>query len=82
MEKQDYYPGFKHKASELSAFAVAVDTFIISLKNGKLTRFTPEKPGAFRTWLNYHNIRDADKSVKNDIKQITEKPKPKRKWRF
>ncbi|WP_298737429.1 hypothetical protein [uncultured Chitinophaga sp.] len=78
MEREDSYPGLKHKASELSAFAVAIDTFIISLKNKELIRFIPDDPKRFRTWLTAHGIRDVDREKHQDVKPDAHQPKPKR----
>jgi hypothetical protein len=78
MDREDSYPGFKYKASELSAFGVAIDTFVISLRNKELVRFTPIDAGHFRAWLTAHGIRDVDKVQKPDIKPSDTKPKHRR----
>jgi len=56
------YPALEFPASELSAFAVTIDCFIISLKNGKIINFTPDNVGDFYCWLTTHNIRDIQKT--------------------
>lgn len=56
------YPALQFASSELSAFAVCIDLFIISLKNGELIRFTPDNVQRFQDWLIAHGVRD----VKND----------------
>lgn len=78
MEREDSYPGLKHKASELSAFAVAIDTFIISLKNKELIRFVPDDSKRFRTWLTVHGIRDVDKEKHQEVKPDALQPKQRR----
>ncbi|WP_026769739.1 hypothetical protein [Asinibacterium sp. OR53] len=55
------YPALEFPASELSAFAVTIDCFIISLKNGKIIHFTPDNVGDFYHWLISHNVRDIQK---------------------
>lgn len=52
------YPALQLPASELSAFAVTTDRFIISLKNIELIRFTPDNVDYFNNWIVAHNIRD------------------------
>lgn len=78
MEREDSYPGLKPKASELSAFAFAMDIFIISLKNKELVRFTPDDPKRFRAWLNTHRVRDVDQEKHHEVKPSTDQPKQKR----
>lgn len=52
------YPGFEYQASELSAFILSIDTFIISLKNGRITHFCPGETEEFKKWLNANSVRD------------------------
>lgn len=52
------YPALNIPDSELSAFTVCIDLFIISLKNGELIRFTPDDVGRFYDWLISHSVRD------------------------
>lgn len=52
------YPALNIPASELSAFAVTIDFFIISLKNGELIHFTPDNAENFYNWLVAHGVRD------------------------
>ncbi|ATL48939.1 hypothetical protein COR50_18175 [Chitinophaga caeni] len=66
MKPEDRYPGLEHKGATLSAFAVAIDVFILSLKSGELVRFTPDDPKKFRQWLEAHQVRDADKKQGQD----------------
>ncbi|MBS1773935.1 MAG: hypothetical protein JST82_13840 [Bacteroidetes bacterium] len=54
------YPAFPHHASELSAFKLTLDIYIISLKNGNMVHFVPDDSDSFRRWLNQHHIRDID----------------------
>ncbi|MGJ1335287.1 hypothetical protein [Sphingobacterium siyangense] len=50
------YPALAFPASELSAFAIVIDCFIISLKNSELIHFTPDNADDFYNWLIAHNI--------------------------
>lgn len=54
------FPGFEHKADELSAYLVTLGIFVMSRKEKDtgLVRFTPEDEGAFRKWLDSNNVRD------------------------
>lgn len=56
------YPALQYPASDLSAFAVCIDMFIISLKNGEIIHFTPDNIQEFYDWLIAHSVRD----VKNE----------------
>lgn len=56
------YPALEFPASEISAFAVTFDVFILSLKNGKLIKFAPDNVDEFYHWLTIHNIRDIEKT--------------------
>ncbi|WP_134091130.1 hypothetical protein [Olivibacter sp. XZL3] len=58
------YPAFEFPASELSAFAVTIDFFSISLKSGKIIHFQPEDVQSFYDWLVAHGIRDIQKEEK------------------
>lgn len=64
------YPALAFPASELSAFAVAIDLFIITLKNGNLIHFVPDDKGRFYDWLITHNIRD----IRNEETKKEEMP--------
>lgn len=66
------YPALQFSAPELSAFAVAVDLFIISLKNGNLIHFVPDNTDNFYHWLITHNIRDIanEKTKKEEMPVI------------
>lgn len=50
------YPALAFPASELSAFAIVIDYFIISLKNSELIHFTPDNADYSHNWLIAHNI--------------------------
>ncbi len=41
------YPALAFPASEISAFAVAIDYFILSLKNGEIIHFQPDNTQIF-----------------------------------
>lgn len=56
------YPGFNYKAVDLSAFSFSIDTFVISLKNGRIIHFVAEDINAFKKWLEKHGIRDIDQN--------------------
>ena len=56
--ENNHYPGFAFAATELSAYAYSIGTFIISLKNGSTTQFSPVDVEDFRDWLATHRIRD------------------------
>lgn len=56
--ENDEYPGFEYPASELSAFALAVDTFVISLKNSRIICFCPGEFDSFKMWLTTNGARD------------------------
>ncbi|KUG10556.1 MULTISPECIES: hypothetical protein [Weeksellaceae] len=56
--KDNFYPDFDQPASQLSAFSLCIDVFIISLKNGEIVRFKPNKIAHFKEWLCRFNIRD------------------------
>ncbi|CAM2854475.1 hypothetical protein DRF59_00935 [Chryseobacterium flavum] len=55
------YPDLKFPSSELSAFAVTIDFFIISFKNGNLIHFVPDNVQTFYDWLIAHGVRDIQK---------------------
>ncbi|GGC41983.1 hypothetical protein GCM10011386_37650 [Parapedobacter defluvii] len=60
MGTNNTFPDFGHSAAELSAFAISLDVFIISLKNGKIVRFIPKDANQFRVWLRKSGIRDVN----------------------
>ncbi|MBS1771491.1 MAG: hypothetical protein JST82_01435 [Bacteroidetes bacterium] len=49
---------FPHEASELSAFAVSVGVYVISLKNGKIISHVPDDEDRFYEWLVESGARD------------------------
>lgn len=53
-----FYPEFDHPASQLSAFSLCIDVFIISLKNGEIVKFKPNDIAHFKEWLNRFKVRD------------------------
>lgn len=61
------YPSLQFTASELSAFTVSFDSFIISLKNGELIHFTPDNIENFHDWLTAHGVRDVHAAVKKKV---------------
>lgn len=66
--ENNHYPDFTYEASQLSAFVFSVGTFIISLKNGKMTNFSPPDTTSFRDWLHKHQVRDI--SVDDGISKL------------
>lgn len=52
---------FPHEAKELSAFTFSLDTFIISLKNGKVVKHMPDNVKTFREWLVKNGVREIGK---------------------
>ncbi|WP_026712949.1 hypothetical protein [Flavobacterium daejeonense] len=61
MEKElIFYPDFDHPASQLSAFSLCIDAFIISLKTGEIVKFKPTEIAHFKEWLNLVNVRDIE----------------------
>lgn len=59
MEKEPvFYPEFDYPASQLSAFSLCIDVFIIALKNVEIVRFKPNEIAHFKEWLNRFKVRD------------------------
>lgn len=56
--KENFYPDFDLPASQLSAFSLCIDVFIISLINGEIVRFKPKEIAHFKEWLCRFNVRD------------------------
>ncbi|SFW67420.1 response regulator [Chitinophaga sancti] len=67
-----FYPEFDHPASQLSAFSLCIDTFIISLKNGEIVKFQPAQIAHFKQWLNRFNVRNI--AVDSGIPQSYSQP--------
>jgi hypothetical protein len=59
--KNDTYPGFEHKAKELSAYLFGSDMFTISLKDKRIIHHKVADNDAFRGWLDAHKVRDVNK---------------------
>lgn len=53
-----FYPDFDHPISQLSAFSLCIDVFIISLKNGEIVKFKPKEIAHFKEWLERFGVRD------------------------
>ena len=71
MEKEhNFYPDFDHPASQLSAFSLCLDVFIISLKSGEIVHFKPKEITHFKEWLYRSKVRDieVDDGLGNSIK--------------
>ena len=54
---------FEHDASELSAYAYSVDTFVLSLKNKEIVRFVTTESDDFIRWLEQHRIRNINDTL-------------------
>lgn len=52
------YQGFTYHHQELSAFAVTLDTFVISLKSGNIVHHVPDHHDNFLSWLRAGNVRE------------------------
>ena len=61
-ENNNYYPGFDYEASQLSAFLLSLDVFIIALKDCGVANFAPKDIEDFQKWLLTHRVRN----IKND----------------
>lgn len=72
---RNHYPSFHYPAYDLSAFAVCLDLFIITLKNGELIRYIPNDKQQFHEWLITNGVRDIRKQV-NEKKVVPIAPKP------
>lgn len=57
------FEGFGYEATELSAYVFSIDTFVISLKNGRIIRHVAEQHEAFRQWLEAHGIRNVNETL-------------------
>ena len=66
--KDNFYPDFDLPASQLSAFSLCIDVFIISLINGEIVRFKPKEIAHFKEWLNHFKVRDI--TVNNGLPHV------------
>lgn len=53
-----YYPDLKYPASQLSAYSLSRDLFVISLVTEEIIRFQPDDIQQFKLWLDEFEIRD------------------------
>ncbi len=53
-----YYPDLAYPASQLSAYSLSIDLFVISLKTEEIIRFKPDDVEQFKLWLEKFKIRD------------------------
>lgn len=58
MTAQNTYPDFNFEAATLSAYIHTLDTFIISLKNGRVIHHVPADAEKFERWLQDNKIRN------------------------
>lgn len=70
--KDIFYPEFDHPATQLSAFSLCIDVFIISLKNGEIVHFKPNEIAHFKDWLDRFKVRDIE--VDKGIPYVTRTP--------
>lgn len=54
------FAGFPHDAKALSAFALCIDIFIITLKTGEMVQHQPTDVPAFKQWLLRHGVRNVE----------------------
>lgn len=73
------YPDFGYSAEELSAYTLSVGVFIISLKGGKMTNFSPTDVQGFKKWLTKHKVRDI--SVDDGVSKYVREELPNKKIR-
>lgn len=75
------YPDFEYSAEELSAYTFSIGVFIISLKGGKMTNFSPADVDGFKKWLTKHKVRDisVDDGVSKHVCEEIPNKKTKRK---
>jgi len=78
--KINHYPDFDYPATQLSAFAYSVGTFIISLKSGGIVRFDPKDVEHFRSWLINSKVRDISVDKGPPEKTPVQLPRRKSKW--
>lgn len=52
------FPGFPYQAEDLSAYALCLDIFVISLHSREVIRFSTPDTEAFHNWLRFHKVRD------------------------
>lgn len=50
---------FSYKADEVRSFILSVDTFILTLNNGRIVHYCPSNIAAFWRWLLDNNIQDS-----------------------
>ena len=58
---ENTFPGFGHKATELSAYLLGSGIFTMTLKTKHIIHFTPQDVAAFKAWLDAHKVRDVGK---------------------
>jgi hypothetical protein len=49
---------FSYTAEELRSYILSVDTFIVTLKSGRIVQYRPPSIAGFRRWLLDNNVRD------------------------
>ena len=57
-KEMTYYPNLAYPASQLSAYSLSIDLFVISLKTEEIIRFKPDDVQKFKQWLEKFKIRD------------------------
>jgi len=56
--KSATFPGFNHRAEDLSAYGLSLEVFFISLTSGEIIRFVAPDPEVFKKWLNDNGVRN------------------------
>jgi len=69
-----FYPEFNHPATQLSAFSLCIDIFIISLKNSEIVKFKPDDIIHFKEWLDRFKVRNV--AVNDGISHANRTNKP------
>ncbi len=57
------FAGFEFSGTQVSAYIFSIDTFVISLKDGRVVRFTTDDPELFERWLQHHGARNINDKV-------------------
>lgn len=55
---------FSFKAEDLRSYILSVDTFILTLNNGRSVQYRPASIAAFQRWLLENNVRDSKKFLR------------------
>lgn len=61
---------FPYTASQLSAFAITFDVFVVSLNNGDIIEHKPQDKIAFYNWLKDNNVREVSRKSKQKTEVV------------